>query len=234
MKIIQATLFGLITVLAPLCANANSPDKFDELFIPVDAATYEKLYQNNEFFIREKLYFAKKHRIVKVNIDLLAQTTKVFSITPFSEVKFKISKSHQVKQINQQTDIWHGQLSHPRIKTDDEQLNQRLNEVTLYLHAGNIQFDPEQSHFTDGMGQDIQSRRVAIKKVNGTIKDRLGKKTVVISVLPHNPDYNLIYLEDKTKRVGEGYSNANERADKLDRFLKRLNNDKAKRKQQEK
>lgn len=234
MKNLKNTLLGFITVLAIFSAHANPPDKLEELFIPVDTVMYDKLYQNNEFYIREKLYFAKKHRIVKINSDLLTQNTKPFSITPFNEVKFKISKSHKTKKINQQTLIWDGQLSHPRIETDDEQLNQSLNGVTLYLHAGSVLYDPESGHSTDGMGESAQIRQVAIKKVNGKIKDRLGKKTVVIGVLPYNPDYNLIYLEDKAKKVGEGYSNANERTDKLDRFLKQLNNEKTKRQQQEK
>jgi hypothetical protein len=234
MKKIQATLFGLIAALVTFSATANPPDKLDELMTPVDGATYDKLYQNNEFSIRQQLYFAKKHRIVKINTDLLMQNSKPFSITPFNEMKFKILGEHKVKPINQQTHIWDGQLSHPRIKTDDEELNQSLNEVTLYLHAGSILHNPENGPLIDGIGQSAQTMQVATKMVNGEIRDRLGKKTVVIYVLPFNPDYNLVYLLDKTKQVGEGYSNPSERSGKLDRFIKELNDEKAKRKQQEK
>jgi hypothetical protein len=234
MKKIQTTLLGLITVLAAFTANANPPDKPDELFIPVDASTYDRLYENNEFFIRQQLYFAKKHRIVKINTDLLMHDSEPFSITPFNDVKFKVFGNKKAKPINQQSHIWDGQLSHPRIETDDEDLNQRINAVTLYISSGSVLYDPESGHSTDGMGVSEENRQVAINMVGGKIKDRLGKKTVAIDVLPNNPDYNLIYLEDKTKRVGEGYENASERSNRLDKFLKKLYDEKAKRKQQEK
>jgi len=69
-KVVAVLLVNLI--LYPFTAFAQAP----ELFIPVTGSEEAIVQAKNAYFLKKELYFAKRHRIVRINTDLLLQDEK--------------------------------------------------------------------------------------------------------------------------------------------------------------
>lgn len=100
----------VLILLLPLSASSFA----QELFRPVDGLVAEKATNYNSRFMSERLYFAKRHRIVEINVPMLREAS-IDSVTLFDgeeKVSLRRERIH-VGQIHGAA-TWIGNIALPR------------------------------------------------------------------------------------------------------------------------
>lgn len=114
----QLSLF-LVLILATSFAHTDQKPK--ELLKDVNVNKTERLEDYNAAYLKEVLYFASRHRIVKADEKLLAKNEEI-AITPFPDVKSLIYSVDNLAE-KQDSNYWKGVLQLPQElqKEADEQ-----------------------------------------------------------------------------------------------------------------
>lgn len=108
--------------------------KAQEVFKPVDNATAERALSYNQRFVSERLYFAKRHRVVEVDADALRKS-KRSNVT-----LFKGGQRHTIRR-RQLTDSqihgaarWIGNIELPGLHLSEDELT--ADEVEAISNSG--------------------------------------------------------------------------------------------------
>ncbi|MFT4929305.1 MAG: hypothetical protein ACI8WB_005436 [Phenylobacterium sp.] len=218
MRLIIATVFIL---LCSLTVQSAPPDKLNELMISVNSVDYESAYSKNEFYIRKQLHFAKKHKIVKINTDLLLNNQSAFSITPFKGAKFIVAANHESKAMPGRLYLWAGQLTFPYINNNNPHFSKVLNDISLTVLSMTVPYAQAQTGSSLGNSHNPDNSKSTIWSVIGEFADRRGKKDkhYIVRLLPNSPQYHLVYLQDNSKVVSGSHQTDLEPSKKLDTFL---------------
>ena len=137
--------FGLIILLAhSIAAVSNEPfpvdsESLEKLFQPVDQAIQNKLFEENKFSLKRATYFGKRHRIVKVNMDLLSDNGKAFVVNPFSDVDLIVKTKKISTYSDGMSQKWVAEKLNSRLDTDHEEVPQhlktQLNSMNLSIRS---------------------------------------------------------------------------------------------------
>lgn len=111
-----ATVFimAMGTAIVTLAQPAPKIDiaSLPKLLIPVDQNEITDILNNNDLFIRQHLITAKRHRIVKINTDVLFGED-VFTITPFDDVPHVVKKEDLSLTSYRGLQKWRGKFLSP-------------------------------------------------------------------------------------------------------------------------
>ena len=127
---------GYVFSNEPFSVNSQ---KLEHLFQPVKQDVQDQVFSKHQFSLKRATYFGKRHRIVKANLELLADNGQAFVVNPFDDinliVKTKkirnysdgISQMWIAEKLNSRLDI-----DHPKITQD---LKEQLNSMTLNIRS---------------------------------------------------------------------------------------------------
>ena len=105
---------GIFTLLSADNASAQ----VQELLMPVTGTDVAEARTKNVYFLKKHLYSARRHRIVRVNVDVL-QSREPFEISLFN------NKSITVEPINVEVQgegaiiLWFGKIANPPLSIDE-------------------------------------------------------------------------------------------------------------------
>lgn len=227
MKLLSYIVLFCLTL--PSIASGNK--KLPELFAPVDKNTYERLYADDEFYIRKELYFAKKHRIVTADTTLLLDQKNEFTITPMPGARFRIKDGHKAKRMNRTSSHWEGeQYAQEEVQTNDRELLKQLNTININVLSFSKLVSTSVEPHLPSISQQSGKKRINIWALHGNVDDWPSKKNYIIRPLPSNPEYHLVYLQDQEKTVIGIHQTDPIKAENLKVFLRKLEQEKAARK----
>jgi hypothetical protein len=233
-RLFVAAIFALLAMLA-------HADTFPEFIHAAPQVKQSKLRQANNFFLRQKLYFARKHRIVTVDFDALGAPGTNFTMTLFPNLVLTVQTlSMQADPTNPNQNFWRGKIVGMRENNKDVSLDGFDDEdLGLAFSFGYIfpEVTPELSEevATDaasGFGTDIlrpaeqaTKPRIGVRVVGAQIDIPFHRDPIFISAVAEDPRFHVIYEEDLDKRPERGDNKA-EKARKYREFLDALDNEK--------
>lgn len=177
-----------ISAILPSLSFAQAP----ELLISVTGEENRRVAAANEYFLKKDGYFAKRHRIVRLNTDLLFGSETNLTITLFDDVSFRVNRIEIERRNGGDVFTWHGQYELPfnreaYIKANRhmsvENANRRYdNLVDLKISGSLYVFDRDvaQAEEISGMRQDSQTGLIVNERLR--LAGKLQRGTVVYSI----------------------------------------------------
>ena len=102
-------LFALLMIL-PSAADSQQSE-LSELLIPVDRSVIATISQENDYFIKPRLYFAKRHRFVRLN-EAVLRSDEPFTISLFPDTKLTVTRD-SVRIRPEKSIYWKGKITNP-------------------------------------------------------------------------------------------------------------------------
>lgn len=216
-------VFNTIIVAICVCltggavAQVRDHTDLEELLIPVDESEIARIQRENDYFIKSRLYFAKRHRFVRVDHTVL-ENSDIFQISLFPDKVLTVSKSKL--EIEQDSLIsWRGQIEDPVLPlsgihyldmTDDQVADFHHQIHRLNLVGVNFDYEPATGRsFASRSEKNIQGFR---RPSDGTLISKSAfygfearfsvpsfLETYKLSSLEVMPDIHLVYEVDDSK-----------------------------------
>lgn len=103
----------LAVLLVSPGAGYSQQSKLPELLIPLNQSEIATIRQENDYFIRSRLFFAKRHRIVRINETVL-QSDEPFTISLFPNTRITVAR--ESARIEPDSLIhWKGKITDPSV-----------------------------------------------------------------------------------------------------------------------
>ena len=141
-------LGAYLCFISPSVVLANPPTLNDSQYLKpffqsVSKDISDKIFKENNYSLKRATYFAKRHRIVVADLDLLAEKSGPFILNPFDDVALVIEADQIRDQYSGTTRVWVGKKLSERIDVEDarlsKELKKQLNSVSLYIHAQSVE-----------------------------------------------------------------------------------------------
>jgi hypothetical protein len=237
---------ALLSIAGQTAAKSNAPP---ELLLPVDDATVQRLTGPMAFDLRKRLYFAKRYRIVKVDIDLLQQPGITLAITPFPDAPALQVRAESIQAADSAAGPrrWRGEIldvipesQRATYEADPERQAslQLLTALELRIRERSWDVPPaveaEFARSADAPPRVATGRpdrthtgeagpgapKMLVRTVSGQWLSPVFRAMVVLAPVEEDPRYHLIYVEDPEKRP-EG-PNFEERRRRFTEFSERI------------
>lgn len=88
-------------------------ESLSELLIPISRDELAQVEQSNEYFLKARLYFAKRHRIVRVNKTVL-ESDEPFTISLFPNTQITVARE-TVRIYPESVIHWKGKITDPSV-----------------------------------------------------------------------------------------------------------------------
>lgn len=197
-----------LSIICPMLAISNpltsiDSHKLNRLFQPVPQDIRDKTFNQNYYSIKRATYFAKRHRIVKADLDLLAEKSEPFILNPFDDVALVIETDKIRDQYSGTTRVWMGKKLSDRIEVEDprlsKELKKQLNSVILYIHAESV--ENEEGEFSrPAISSDLSKPSISTAiYITGEVS-HLNSKYQILPVNSSFDKYLVIEL-DREKRL---------------------------------
>ncbi len=221
MNRMEGAILSLAMIFVPLAGQTQ--DQAPELLSPLTASEEAVVRAKNDYYIRKHTYAASRHRLVKVNTDLLT-TAGPISITLFDDVSLVADgKSVDIDNLTGSI-IWHGQIAEPGISAEDliEQLGsaeaadlafRAITRVDIYAFLNEVDkaSDANLEILIDSRELLAPSRidRFSNAKnnpdqfygVNATLIPRVSPGRYELTLLGMGGPYHILYEIDETKLI---------------------------------
>ena len=223
-----------------LAASANS-DALPEFIHAAPQIKKSKLQQPHNFFLRQKLYFARKYRIVTVNFDALGTPGTDFTKTLFPNLVLTVETvGMQPDPTNANQTFWRGKIVGLKENNKDVDLSGFDDGDLSFAFSFGYIFpdispelseeltkDEETGFVTDVLrpaGQTTKPR-IGVRVVGAQIDVPLHRDPILISEVSEDPRFHVIFEEDSDKKPDRGVDRA-EKARKYKDFLDALDTEK--------
>lgn len=120
-------LFGFLSI-----ASAAGDSRLPELFIPVIGEELSEIRSRNDYFIKAQLYFAKRHRFVRVDHTVLVNNDE-FQITLFPDTTLEVAR----ESVSIEPDtliLWQGAVVSPVNDLAPDQISDAPRERLIELY----------------------------------------------------------------------------------------------------
>ena len=196
-------------------AIAETPD---ELLIPVSQEELAQVQQSNEYFLKARLYFAKRHRIVRINESVL-ESDQPFIISLFPDTQITVKRDSV--EIEPNTLIyWKGKIIDPPFATSalansgfPEKEAEEIWESAVGLSIAGVVYDRDIATNQSFPARHERSAQ-GFKRPEDTSRiEKSAFYSVAINILspPLNgnykirsleatPDYHVVYEFDMSRR----------------------------------
>ncbi len=211
----------LLSIL--LAINTVGLAQAKELLVSVRNDKAHKIEEYNNIFLKKRLYFASRHRIVTIDTSLLSKREIDFTITPFEDVQITVSTKEVIEKPHRGTVSWKGEMHVSGLEdalsqlTDAErsylsvkELKYALSDINLFISTWDI--DKETgiaTRSTERKGSVSPEptpipklpdlRKNAFKSVGGNFTIIPSGKRYVLTPLKYSPKYHVIYEIDPKK-----------------------------------
>ena len=207
-----------ISILLLHSSNVFSSEPFpidsknlEKFFQSVEHNTQDKVFENNKFSLKGAAYFGKRHRIVKANLDLLAENGKAFVMNPFDDVDLIVKTKEIVTYQNDLSQRWTVEKLNSRIDVDDPRLTKdlkdQLNSMTLNIRSFRHEVKTENIKSVKGnaISPDPYKSQIRSKLyVSGQLTDFNNHYRVL--PVDSSAEYYLVIELDPKKRLIRGDS----------------------------
>ena len=238
--ILSSSVLLAASLLTGATLHAQESSEVPELLIPVDdQATLDGLFSPLNVHNRMRAYEAKRYRIVKINFAALEKENGEITMTPFDKVRMRIKAlGSKGSPSGNELREWTGELTspHPKyaINTQTRQEFQLpIQRVTLWVQTGphevplsvlrKIETQEKGGRFSasDRQGPPGAVGKMDLKTVSGNWRVFALGSRVVLSPLPDDPRFHIIYEvdEEKVPSISHG---PDERKRKLEEHRERL------------
>ncbi len=220
-----------------LLATLVRADALPEFIHVAPKIKQTKLEQPNNFFLRQDLYFARKHRIVTVDFDALGAPGSEFTMTLFPNLVLTVQTlSLQPDPTNPDQNFWRGKIVGLRENNKDVSLSGFDDEDLSFVFSFGYIFpdiSPELSEeltkdAETGFGTDVlrpagqtTKPRIGVRIVGAHIDVPLHKDPILISAVPEDPRFHVVYEQNLDKQNFKGADKA-EQQRKYREFLDSL------------
>lgn len=113
MKLVTSTRNTLLPAVI-LLVSISAAAQTKELFKEVDKGKVEKVSAYNHTFLSKQIYFAKQHRIVEVDTDLLFGDDE-FSMRLADDITIRVKRTKLVEFPQRKSAMWHGIVVSPGV-----------------------------------------------------------------------------------------------------------------------
>lgn len=209
--------YGLIILLThSIAAISNEPfpvdsEKLEKLFQSVDQTMQDKLFEENKFSLKRATYFGKRHRIVKVNMDLLSDNGKAFVVNPFDDIHLIVNTAEIKIYDGGLSQRWVGNLLDPRLDLAEAdipmELKKQLNTIGLNISATPVVHPAHQIDIGNKVGiSSDPSKEFVTSKIY--VSGKFPEYGARYRLLPINQkaDYHLVIELDNSKQLISGKS----------------------------
>lgn len=233
-------------VVASLIFSCTGSVYASQLLIDLDKRVENEAEKDNKEFLTKKLYFAKHHRLVGVNPDLLDITDNI-TIQTFDKEPLLVE--HQTTRNGDGFIFWKGRMlgidastlwgitdtdtGVPLTDGDANEFRGSLGKVTLLSSEVEISEDKEKKDkFSPTWAKSNKAKQPAIRiryvrTISTRFTDVLTGRTYSLEPLPYTPDVHLWMEVDLTKGAiaidelrGEVAAKQRENTEKYDKYLK--------------
>ena len=219
MKSYVLAVLTIVSSLVPFDSFAELP----ELLTPVTGSEEAIVTSENDYFLKKHLYFAKRHRIVRVDLDLL-ESVEQFTISLFDDVSLAVEVTELDVDRDKLVIRWKGRVINPKYSFDD--LNRRLQNPEdakslhdglfgLSISAGQFDYDevsganlpshPRRSYL--GRDRRIFDARINMSKFYGVSAEFSGptlRDNYILKTLEMGGAYHILIEVDPTKTISPG------------------------------
>lgn len=200
----------------------------EKFFQPIELDLQDKLFEDNKFSLKEATYFGKRHRIVKANLDLLADDGQIFIINPFEDINIVVKTKEIINYQNSLSQRWTVEKIDSRIDIDDplltKELKDQLNTMSLNIRSFRHEkyYQDIQNIKGNAISSDPYKERIQSKLyVSGQLTD-LNNHYRVLPVDSSAEFYLVIELDPKKKLIRGDSEAAQHRRNAHTEFSKQL------------
>jgi len=187
-----------------------------ELIVPVDEDVARELIRNMNDGMRANLFFAKRFRIVKVNMGLLNGKTSRIKITPFRGRSTTVNMTEYIEKAPGYY-RWEGEVDHGepinKMRGLDENRRNRIRRisqvsigvVTLYgdsVGVGPVPVPLSKSNDLAGHTPAANNLRWPIQIAQLQYYSIVNERQIKINSLLSNPNYSILVEDDTSKALG--------------------------------
>jgi hypothetical protein len=217
---------GTLAAAPPASTPASKPappSALPELLIPADRVAIERFARSSNYFLREQLYFAKRHRIVKINFDVLERDGARFTVTPFDDLAVELQATRIDRSSPGGSVLWQGRILRPvvgpdlELELDDEQRDAELdlvNTVDLAYRWAVRDVRPALARVLAGDGAPVPrianaagaassmkgaAMKMRVMTMSAAWNLEAVPTTLRIAEIDEDPRYHVVYEEDPSK-----------------------------------
>ena len=229
----------LLICLAPIAAFSAAD--VPELLKPLSEKAATELLAPTNFGLRKQLFFAKRFRIVDLDVTLLERATGEFTVTPFPDVRMRVlARRSEISPSGRNLREFVGELIEPKVplvinRATGEAVELRPPRVDLWIRSGNQDVPVEVASKLKSAPADA-APQLSARSANGqpaTVKMELttvsGEWTVpalrgatfVIRPIDDDPRFHIIYEVDQEK-MPKNIHSPDPAREKYREFIKQL------------
>lgn len=209
--------FRLLLVTLVL-QTSSAASAMEELFSDVSLDVQYKLVASDEMFYEERKYFSYPHRvrIVRINTDLLLDTGKLFSVTPFADRSIVVRSDGFINdRYGKPTSQWEGMTIPQFAQKNAEVYSDPYYKINLTVRKRHYESGTgnsrvyEEKYDSRNLNVDAQELGISgrdfaepyampILTVTGTIFVE-SSGPIRLERFPSDPRYALVWEEDRSK-----------------------------------
>jgi len=195
------------------------------IFLPVDDEKAREVSEYNKYFLMDQLYFAKRHRIVEIDVDLLKRS-KIITLNFFDDVNIPVVRASLKKGAGSGY-VWDGQMQFATL--DDifippeseevlreqgitrELLLEQVRGVTFYIYNWDVDNRTGEAVYSAISPKGALSNkpldasdlpdftRKAFSSVSGKVTFHPTQQIFFITSLKFSPKYHVVYEYEHKK-----------------------------------
>mgnify|MGYP001034281786 FL=1 len=209
-------------------SNESFPVEYKDLetfFQPIEQSLQNEIFKDNQFSLKRLTYFGKRYRIVKANLDLLAENSGPFILNPFEDRHIVVETENIRDQHRGTSRTWTGKKLSSRLDVDDpkisSELKHQINSMNLYIHT------KRQEGLDEDLSRQVISYDPSVVQI-GTIiyiSGQLRDFHYNYQIMPADSTYEnfiIIELDRKKSLVSGGSDSARDRRNSHAEFEARI------------
>lgn len=209
-----------LLAVAALLPSAVAADEVPELLVPVTEEEEGTVRANDSYLLKRYSYFSKRHRIVRVNSNVLFNEPR-FRITFFDDASIIVRR----ERVNRGAMVtWEGQMENQPITVEelvragdspDVARDWYSALVNVSISAAKQVYDPKTGRSESLVKRDLRTLRpnnavdsakgqYAFYQASAEISPLSMGKTYRLRPLEWDSRYHILYEEDPAKRISPG------------------------------
>lgn len=224
-----------LSCLLAACALAHGhvdAEVLPDLFTPADPEAVKELLQPTHYEVRERLYFAKRYRFVKLNAQQLMQPVgHAFTITLFPDAVLHVQTLELSQQPDGRAGCWRGLILEPRAQytlpdPNTAEGREEIEESNKFALCWTFADVKVTSEMADSINAELNADRTAgrgfqpadpenvphlkegsrwgVFQLFGDFTPDWADNQFSIRFLTEDPQYHIVYEEDPEKTLGIG------------------------------
>lgn len=210
--------------IGQLAAESSAP-ALPELLRPAEPEALVRFAGSSNYFLREQLYFAKRHRIVKIDFGVLERDRARFTVTPFDDLVIELQATRIDRSSPGGSVLWQGTILRPALAAPEQPTNDLADTVDLAYRMAVRDVDATLARELQKAGERLPRTANSNRPGEGALKMRVMTMSAAwdhralpsairIAEIEEDPRYHVIYEVDDSKLLA-----GPDRGERASRFL---------------